>query len=70
MTVSIYTRDAQGLVTYHGPQGWSSDGHCLLHYGLADFEPEVERIKGYPHSRVRWYRNPEAPTISAIGIGG
>ena len=70
MTVSIYTRDEQGLVTYKGSQDWSSEGHFLLHYELADVEPEEERPLGWPHTRVRWYRNPDAPTSAAIGIGG
>jgi len=68
--ISIYTRNDSGQITYHGPQGWSSEGHYLLHHELQDVEPEYERLMGWPHTQVRWYRHPDAPSYAAVGIGG
>ena len=68
--ISIYTRDDQGLITYHGPKGWSSEGAFLLHHELDDVEPEYERLQGWPHTQVRWYRHPDAMSYAAVGIGG
>ena len=68
--ISIYTRDDQGLVEYQGKKGWSSEGAFLLHHELQDIEPVYERLQGWPHTQVRWYRHPDAPSNAAIGIGG
>lgn len=68
--ISIYTRDDQGLIAYKGKNDWSSEGAFLLHHELQDVEPEYERLKGWPHSQVRWFRHPDAPSYAAVGIGG
>jgi hypothetical protein len=70
MALSIYTRDEQGIVSFEGQQGWSSEFQFLEHFDLLDVEPQEERVKGWPHSRVRWFVRDGAPTIAAIGIGG
>ena len=68
--ISMYTRDDQGKIEYHGPQGWASENAYLLQHGLQGLDPETERLQGWPHSQVRWYCHPDAPSIAAVGIGG
>ena len=70
MTVSVYRRDEQGLITFEGPQDYSSVGAFLILNGLDGIAPQEERLKGWPHSYVRWYARPDAPTQAAVGIGG
>ena len=66
--IEMYTKDDQGLIEYHGPQGWTCDAY-LLHHDLQDVAPEFERLQGWPHSQVRWYRHAGSTSQSAIGFG-
>lgn len=70
MTISLYTRDDSGNVQFEGTQDWCSEWAFLGHHDLTEVEPEEERLQGWPHSRVRWYRHPDAPSYAAVGIGG
>lgn len=36
----------------------------------AGIEPREERLMGWPHTFVRWYARPDAPTQTAVGIAG
>ncbi|MFG0229450.1 hypothetical protein [Achromobacter sp. 413638] len=56
-TIEIYSKDEQGLISFHGEQGWDTREEAVDYYCQSGERTFVEQVMGWPHGAITWVGN-------------